>query len=130
MNSHLRTATRSYVTGLAALLLAAGSGLILTRADGAERKPRITSLTVQPASLKLSDLRDARSIVVTGKTDTGYAVALQRHALPAVERAGHLDAHRHRPARLFGLPPENLGERRRAFGNRVFGQTVNGLRHD
>lgn len=37
---------------------------------------KVTALSVQPASLTLEDSRDARSLLVTGKTQSGYSVDL------------------------------------------------------
>jgi hypothetical protein len=38
--------------------------------------PRVLSISVQPASLTLEDARDARTVIVTGKTAAGYSVDL------------------------------------------------------
>ncbi len=38
--------------------------------------PKAISLSVQPASVTLNDLRDVRSLIVTGKTASGYSIDL------------------------------------------------------
>ena len=62
----------------------------------------------------------ARNVRQRELPDAGHPVALQRHPLPAVERAGDFDEHRHGAARHVGLPAKNLAERRRALGRLAF----------
>src|SRR5947208_2771550 len=60
--------------------MACVSGRFASHAEEAAPKkppiPPIVSLSVQPASLTLEDARDARSLIVTGKTAAGYSVDL------------------------------------------------------
>ena len=50
------------------------------RADEAVPKapplPKVVSISVEPAALTLEDIRDARTVIVTGKTVDGYMVDL------------------------------------------------------
>lgn len=55
----------------AATLLASG-----TARAAAPKTPKVTGLIVQPSTLTLNDGRDARSIVITGKTAAGYSIDL------------------------------------------------------
>ncbi|HLK55374.1 MAG TPA: hypothetical protein VKU00_02345, partial [Chthonomonadaceae bacterium] len=61
-------------------VLACLSGHFAAQADEAAPKkppiPHIVSLSVQPAALTLDDIRDVRTLIVTGKTAAGYSVDL------------------------------------------------------
>ncbi len=59
-----------------ALLVACGVLAAGTAFAAGPPAVRVTGLVVQPASLTLNDARDARSIVVTGRTAAGYSVDL------------------------------------------------------
>ena len=60
--------------------LACMAGTLFARADEPAPKkpplPKIVSLSVQPAALTLNDSRDARSVIVTGRSRAGYLVDL------------------------------------------------------
>src|SRR5690348_10413060 len=76
-NFLMHNTDRPYQVGMAAVLLLLGS-IVFAGAAGAAGPalPHVTSLQVQPSSLTLNDARDARSIVVTGKTAAGYSIDL------------------------------------------------------
>ncbi|MDE2125666.1 MAG: DUF1553 domain-containing protein [Armatimonadetes bacterium] len=69
------------LSAMVGLALAAVSGMRPALAAGTAPPPRpklpaITSISVQPASLVLSNIRDVRTFIVTGQTKAGYAVDL------------------------------------------------------
>lgn len=77
MDLRIQTASRATRLLFAAALL--GGSLAAHAADGppkAPKLPKVTALSVQPAALTLSNRRDLRSVLVTGKTVAGYDVDL------------------------------------------------------
>jgi hypothetical protein len=75
-SSHLRAALL-LPAAFACLFL---TGTAMTRAEETAPKapplPKVLSISVQPAALTLEDARDARAVIVTGKTAAGYSVDL------------------------------------------------------
>jgi hypothetical protein len=97
--SHLLPARRPTALLLSALCGCLLSGIGSARAEDAPPKapplPKVLSISVQPATLTLEDARDARSVIVTGKTAAGYSVDLSpvatlrpQSALVRVEKDG------------------------------------------
>jgi Protein of unknown function (DUF1549)/Protein of unknown function (DUF1553) len=73
------TFRKSLLTLVCAALAAGATMPAAIAEDAAPPKPalpKIVSLSVQPAALTLEDSRDARSLIVTGKTAAGYMVDL------------------------------------------------------
>ena len=93
-----RSAALLLPTAFACLLLSgATSGHAEEVAPKAPPLPQVVSISVQPASLTLEDARDARTVVVTGKTAAGYTVDLSpiaslkpQSGLVRVDKDGYL----------------------------------------
>ncbi|HZO91324.1 MAG TPA: DUF1549 and DUF1553 domain-containing protein [Chthonomonadaceae bacterium] len=69
---------------LLAALIACLAGSAPSRAEEVAPKkpplPKVLSLSVQPATLTLDNLRDARSVIITGHTQAGYDIDLSPRA--------------------------------------------------